>query len=859
MKNLGNLFGKALCGLALALLMAGCADILNSPTAPEAKPGKAVLTVSSGPARTVSPDIGQFAKITLTITGKGDSMDLADVNINPSDGSATVSFPIAGSWDITANAYISVDAAPAARSNPHEFSWGGGVTDITGDRVFILKPTGTGNGTLRFTITVLDEVDLDESDSRIQIKDADGNSVFDVTGEDEDDALTMIENGVEGLLELAAGLYTVDILLGEDETGHTAVWRESVVILSGLNTEFSFVPGAGSFLDPKLRAALTDITDGTLQFGGTALNLSEAVITTDFQDPAAPALHIAVPAGEAVYFTLAKTAEHSVVVGEGDDAEDVNILDESAEESTPSDALVVFKVDTQDLAEDGGTKSFTLAITRQGMTGVVVAVTLDMKSPPMPAGLYIDTGTGGSEILATQEGFVYEGASTGLLQAALDWLAKNAANDTKYVILVDGNNEISTPWVSKTGSSGVQITLRGLEEERVIYWHVTPDNGLEAHLFTINGGTTLVLGENMNVGPSSTYPVYTDAFPPQTKDVFRVEANGVFEMLPGSKISGVTDHVLVNVQAGAFMMRGGSIEDNLFVGNFVGASLINSYGTGSKFEMFEGAEIKDNKHPFAQNGIPGSANNNNSIRGIAFSVTSNEIIATVKMWDGQFIMHGGSIKNNDVRGLFIMSASSGAYAEPVVFTMEGGEISGNGTGVFVCEGNSYYVSGAGIFASGSIKITMTGGSIRNNGHANSFGGAMYLSHSANIATVPVPVLIDGSVNFANNAIALAPWTRVDPGLVLGSSFANVDSSPIALEVGWFSTSVSVTDILSWFNAKIILKTPVENGVVIANVKDQFGLKLYFGNTSSNTVSFFPDDPIEWEIDDDGRLSVSLAQ
>jgi hypothetical protein len=122
------------------------------------------------------------------------------------------------------------------------------------------------------------------------------------------------------------------------------------------------------------------------------------------------------------------------------------------------------------------------------------------------------------------------------------------------------------------------------------------------------------------------------------------------------------------------------------------------------------------------------------------------------------------------------------------------------------------------------------------------------------------VLIDGSVNFANNAIALTRWQRMDVGLVLGPSFANVDSSPIALEFGSIGTNPVINNLLPLFDGKTILKPSAEDGVVIASVKNQFELKrLYYGNTSSATVSFFPDDPIEWVIDNDGKLSVSLAQ
>jgi hypothetical protein len=858
MKNLRTIFGKALGGLALALLMAGCADILNSPAAPEGKPGKAVLTINSGPARTVSPSIDQFEKITLTITGKDPSEDLEPVDaIN---GSATVTFPVGGGvWDITAKAYLSAeDVQSVAESTAHEFSWGGGVTEITGDRVFILEPTGGGDGTLQYTITVGDSTLT--GGSRIQIED--GAGVLDLDTDNFTDGVRDISASVtDQTAALAAGLYTVDILLVEDETNHTAVWRESVVILPGLITELSFTAGAGNFLDPAVRAALTDITDTALQFGGTAQNLGGVVITTEFQDPASPALTIAVPAAEAVYFTLAKTAAHDVAVG-GDDASDVELVNEPAEDSIPSDTLVVFKVDTEDLAEDGGTKSFTLTVTKEGMSGVVVAVTLDMESPPLGAGLYINSGTDEAESLAAG-GFSYEGASPGLLQAALDWLTTNAVDDTKYVILVDADNEISAPWASKGDSSGVKITLRGLDEERAVYWNAISD----ANLFTINGGTTLVLGENIAVGGGEQY-ISLGSSTNNAYSVFFIKDAGILEMLAGSKISRVEKTILIDTMqnSGTFMMRGGNIEDNIYPQSGSLMYLVRIRGnTGkpAKFEMFDGAEIKNNKDAWSPDSLP--SNGQNEINAIVWNGANSAPSGTVQVMGGgtQFIMHGGAIKNNALRGVYFTPSSIGASAVPVVFTMEGGEISGNGTGTFAYNDRSdYVVWGAGIYSNGGIKMTMTGGSIKNNGHANSLGGGMALSQASSAATVPIPVLLDGSVSFENNAILVqAPSAFNNPVIYLGSSFSNPDASPIVLEAGYANTSTSHTasSVSLFLNGKSILKTPVENGVNLAVVKNQFELRRVVSANTASANFVITDYNTTRVINDDGTLAVSVIE
>ena len=138
------------CGFALILLVAGCADILNGPGSPEARTGKVTLTIGSGPARTVAPGLGQFEKISLSFAGTGGTADLADVDVT--GGSVEVELPV-GSWDVTARAYSkAADESPAAVSEAHAFSWDGET--VSGDTRFVLVPTGTGPGTLIYTTAV---------------------------------------------------------------------------------------------------------------------------------------------------------------------------------------------------------------------------------------------------------------------------------------------------------------------------------------------------------------------------------------------------------------------------------------------------------------------------------------------------------------------------------------------------------------------------------------------------------------------------------------------------------------------------------------------------------------------------------
>jgi hypothetical protein len=336
-------------------------------------------------------------------------------------------------------------------------------------------------------------------------------------------------------------------------------------------------------------------------------------------------------------------------------------------------------------------------------------------------------------------------------------------------------------------------------------------------------------------------------------------------MLPGSKITGVKGYILVNVLGDCtFTMRGGSIEDNLYAaaGSLYLVYIGTSSGKSGKFEMFPGAEIKNNRIYWE-----GDVLSSNALKGTTFNITTpySGTVAITGTGEPRFIMHGGAIKNNDLRGVFLSNrGDDGPTTPPVEFIMEGGEISGNGTKEFTMSSTSYYVGGAGIFAETYFKITITGGSIRDNGHENSIGGGMYLNNSASIESVPVSLLIDGSVNFANNAIALGCYSYfATHAIFLGPSFANGDTSPISLEAGYITTSAApaASTIIGLINNKTILKNPESGGVDLAAAKDSFALtRLFYGRTTTSVATFYPESPIgESAIDNDGKLSVSLAQ
>ena len=329
-------------------------------------------------------------------------------------------------------------------SAPHGFSWDGAT--LTGDSLFVLEIAGAGDGALKYTITVPQSITLGGA-SRIQVE-VDGAVCEDLDDDGFTDGVHAISaDETDVTVTLPGGRYTVDILLADD-SGNTAVYRESVIILPGLATELAFAPDAADFLDPAVLAALTEV-----DFGPTAANTGGILVDALAGSPVSPALAIEAPAGtETVYFTMAKTAAHSVAIG-GAGAALVS-QEEFAEGSNAGDELAVFKADLSSLNIAEDSLVFDLTVTEQGKTGVTVTVTI----AAIP-GLYIDTGGGGAEDLTP----VLDGNEDPIegLQASLTWLAANAVSDTNYVVLINQDSPMTT-FDSKTGVSGVRITLRGI-------------------------------------------------------------------------------------------------------------------------------------------------------------------------------------------------------------------------------------------------------------------------------------------------------------------------------------------------------------------------------------------------------------
>jgi hypothetical protein len=838
-------------GFALALFVGGCADILQAPAAPEAKPGKVTLNVSGGPARTVAPNIAQFEKIVLSIVDSENPADMREVPVDKNSGSVTVEFQEPGSWKITAKAYINAgNTDPAAESEPHDFNWDDYGAEVNGETSFVLLPTAEASipGTLKYTITIPGNVTLAGSGSSITIE-QEGSADLELDGFT-NNVLDITEDKT-GAVDLPAGYYGVYILLENDE-GETAIYWENAVVLPGLLTELAFEPDAEDFLDPEARAALTDINekDGEhnklLVFGEPLSKTGAVAITPNFSNGASPSLAIAAPAGTGtVYFTLAKTAAHSVLVKEGDDSALVAQAEKgiTVKGSEAGDTLAVFTVDTASAAVAGGNVEFTLTITKEGKTGVGVAVTITVTAPQTGngAGLYINTGTVEVESLSqdvkdqnenpaqtTLGGYLTE------LPDILDWLGANAVDGTKYVVLVDQDWGLDTGFTSPDVDTGVHITLRGIGEKRTISW--ISSSAPSVSFFAIGKNSTLTLGNDIAI--SSTNSVAESGI--HNLRYFMFSDNATLEMRGNSEISGIIifGSLIPLSNENRFRMY----DNSTIKGNTLETPHSNNFGivqigAQDEFEMHNNASIAGNYWDFS--GLTGNETQKSTyiISGRATAVYTT---------GGKFTMYNSSsISGNEMRAVYAINSGN----DIACVTMEGGAITNNGKKTRLNTDNDfeYCPTGGGLYLSTGTKFEMKGGEISDNGVPGRPGSGI-LTATAVTEAIPYPFMLNGNVAITGNPVMIVAPNTGHRSLYLGSAFTAPSSVPVDL----FITTDSLTTFASNWLDKQFLKPAGVNSITGMNQYVSLTGFWYFSASSPNASKSYNDD-IHYVLDEDGYI------
>ena len=236
------------------------------------------------------------------------------------------------------------------------------------------------------------------------------------------------------------------------------------------------------------------------------------------------------------------------------------------------------------------------------------------------------------------------------LQAALTWLASNAAAGGNYTITISADETIPPQTLSYNGNT-VGITLTGDSTERTV------SLSSSGSLFTVSSGVTLTLGNNVTLQGRSD----------NTASLVRVNSEGRLVMESGSKITGNTANgsygggVFVE-SSGTFTMNGGEISGNT-ASNRGGGVYVDS-GT---FTM-NGGEIGGN--------------------------TASNSGGGVLVNGGTFTMNGGAISSNTASdggggGVYV---NGGTFTKPWGGTIYGSDASDSLKNTATNDGHAVYVS-----------------------------------------------------------------------------------------------------------------------------------------------------------------------
>ncbi|WP_148257253.1 FIVAR domain-containing protein [Treponema primitia] len=322
-----------------------------------------------------------------------------------------------------------------------------------------------------------------------------------------------------------------------------------------------------------------------------------------------------------------------------------------------------------------------------------------------------------------------EDAAGKTLASALAWLQIHGLDDTAYTILL-GNDETLTPWtlggssggtaIAFDGKTGVTLTLKGKSAERIVQL-----SG-QGSLFTVYGGVTLVLDENITLKGISAN---------NTSLVFISGNNAKLEMKAGSKITDNTNTSSssyggggVYVSSGTFTMSGGTISGNTSSSSYGGGGVYVSSGT---FTM-SGGTISGNTTTTTSSyysgggGVYVSSGTFTMSGGTISDNTSSSSYYSygggVYVSSGTFTMSGGAISGNTSTGYYY--GGGGVYVSSGTFTMSGGAISGNTTTTTTTISSSSG-GGGGVYVGSSGTFTMSSGTISGNTSPSSYGGGVY--------------------------------------------------------------------------------------------------------------------------------------
>jgi fibronectin type 3 domain-containing protein len=352
-----------------------------------------------------------------------------------------------------------------------------------------------------------------------------------------------------------------------------------------------------------------------------------------------------------------------------------------------------------------------------------------------------------------------------------------------------------TPY--QTGITGTSVTITGLINERTYYvWVEAVNSGGKETSEAVSGAPQLpTVKEYMVYSNTGFTQAVTEINASPTRGFYRVTLFG--DITANNASFSVTNAEKTIVIKGDTSLR------TIF--NTADANLFSVWG-GNTLVLENNVKLNGN----ARTGNVVHIYNEGILIMKAGSRIENARVSAVYVNNGMFTMSGGEISGNTATaygggvyvsgGVFTMSdgeinrntASSsyggGVYVSGGTFTMSGGEISGN-TASYSSSSYSYSSYGGGVYVS-SGTFTMSGGEISGNttsASSRSYGGGVYVSGgtfamsggeiSGNTASASLSSY-GGGVGISNGTFTKSGGGTIsDTNTALNGKVAYVDSSP----------------------------------------------------------------------------------
>lgn len=325
---------------------------------------------------------------------------------------------------------------------------------------------------------------------------------------------------------------------------------------------------------------------------------------------------------------------------------------------------------TVTIGSENGSKLSSVAADAFANSNFTITVNTSEDSIPNAANLGLDANTVSFTVPSVE---IDDGANAAALQQLIDTAAQGDGT-----VVLDKNYGIGTQIQIPENAN---ITLTSENGAMLV-----ADFEMDDYLFSVPAGSSLTLGSGLTF---------------RLRDALLAESEGTLVLDGAASVGGTVSggNGVVNITAGTFEMKDGSI---------TGATITGSYAAAVR--LADGAEMT----------MTGGAISNNT-------TSQKDSSGGVLVCEGAtFTMDNGTISGNTAfrgGGVLVYGGVTNTGDKMASFTMNGGSISSNqATGYVNVSGQTINAGGGGVYVHNDAEFIMNGGTISGNSSASQGGG-----------------------------------------------------------------------------------------------------------------------------------------